>query len=310
MYFPYFRGKQFELMAIRETASIMAQSNIVPIIEPVKSSFNPLIRALDEVRDNKGSAVLIMNPSHGEFASDPSRLRQLFTADAFNPESFSAGLLLTEHISLEHAQRLCDSPIDLPLTLIYSGFTEGRALATYLDQRVAEIRHVFLNESERLKRYLRSGQRILVKDGFEKRANKDHPDVEFFSDLHVTYSDLGMNGFGDFLIVGDEYSESGGPAYAVAIHLTYIDDEEDDDMYIRHFKSIRNDSPTDPAGKFAEALAELVSEVQRQGTKILNTTAVQEFVRLHATGHFPGLGYVKKLSMKHHIETLADYIST
>jgi hypothetical protein len=31
---------------------------------------------------------------------------------------------------------------------------------------------------------------------------------------------------------------------------------------------------------------------------------------LHADGHFPGLGYVKKLSMSHHIETLAHYFVT
>ena len=30
-----------------------------------------------------------------------------------------------------------------------------------------------------------------------------------------------MDGFGDFLIVGDDYSDTGGPAYAVAIHLTF-----------------------------------------------------------------------------------------
>jgi hypothetical protein len=28
---------------------------------------------------------------------------------------------------------------------------------------------------------------------------------------------------------------------------------------------------------------------------------------LYEQGHFPGLGYVKKLSMNHHIETLARY---
>lgn len=43
-----------------------------------------------------------------------------------------------------------------------------------------------------------------------------------------------MNGFGDFLIVGDEFSESGGPAYAVAIHLTYINTKHEDEMYIYH----------------------------------------------------------------------------
>jgi hypothetical protein len=116
-----------------------------------------------------------------------------------------------------------------------------------------------------------------------------------------------MDGFGDFLIVGDEYTDSGGPAYAVAIHLTCIDPERDDAMFIHHFKSIRSDSPTDPAGKFAEALDKLVAEVESPHTKLLRTRAVEEFLQLHTAGHFPGLGHVKKLSMNHHIETLANY---
>src|SRR3546814_6797061 len=88
--------------------------------------------------------------------------------------------------------------------------------------------------------------------------------MEEFSDLHVTYGDHGMAGFGDFLIVGDVYSEGGGPAYAVAIHLTFIDPDKDDVMYIYHFVSDTKDTPTDPAGKFAQALRseEHTSELQ------------------------------------------------
>lgn len=41
----------------------------------------------------------------------------------------------------------------------------------------------------------------------------------------------------------------------------------------------------------------------------LETGAIKEFRELYAQSHFPGLGYVKKLSMKHHIETLAHYFS-
>jgi hypothetical protein len=131
--------------------------------------------------------------------------------------------------------------------------------------------------------------------------------VEPFSDLHATFTDEGMDGFGDFLIVGDDYSETGGPAYAVAIHLTFIDREQDDSMLIYHFKSQRQDTPTDPAGKFAEALAEMMTTLNARGSKVLETDAVKEFRMLHKQGHFPGLGYVKKLSMNHHIETLANY---
>jgi hypothetical protein len=38
MYHPYFRGKQYELITVRETAPVLAASNFVPIIEPVKEA--------------------------------------------------------------------------------------------------------------------------------------------------------------------------------------------------------------------------------------------------------------------------------
>ena len=98
-----------------------------------------------------------------------------------------------------------------------------------------------------------------------------------FSDLHATFKLEGMEGFGDFLIVGDEYSEDGGPAYTVAIHLTYIDSDKDDEMHIRHFKSDRQDTPKDPAGKFAEALEKLIRALDQDDNKILETSAVAEF---------------------------------
>jgi hypothetical protein len=116
-----------------------------------------------------------------------------------------------------------------------------------------------------------------------------------------------MDGFGDFLIVGDEFSESGGPAYAIAIHLTFIDNDKEDEMWIHHFLSERQDTPKDPAGKFAEALARMVKVLNKPNSKILETQAVKEFRKLHKEGHFPGLGHVKKLSMNHHIDTLAHY---
>ncbi|WP_153260131.1 sce7725 family protein, partial [Burkholderia cenocepacia] len=82
----------------------------------------------------------------------------------------------------------------------------------------------------------------------------------------------------------------------------------DDVMYIYHFVSDTKDTPTDPAGKFAQALTKLIAKLDSGTSHILETDAIKEFRDFHAKGHFPGLGYVKKLSMKHHIETLADYL--
>jgi len=142
----------------------------------------------------------------------------------------------------------------------------------------------------------------------KRKRNRDHPDrPEFFSDLHITYPDENVDGFGDFLMVGDDYTEGGGPAYTIAIHLTFIDNESDDAMHIQHFKSDRQDTPKDPAGKFQEALDKLVRHLKSPNSKFYKTDAIREFLDLHERGHFPGLGYVKKLSMKHHLETLAKY---
>ena len=115
-----------------------------------------------------------------------------------------------------------------------------------------------------------------------------------------------MNGFGDFSIVGDQYS-IGGPAYAVAIHLTYLNEEKD--MYVRHFISDRNESPSNPGGKFKEALNKLILEINEDDSSMFHSSACDEFIALYNREHYPGLGYSKKLSMQHHLELIADYNS-
>src|ERR1700679_724563 len=70
MYHPYFRGKQFELIAIRETAAVMAKAGFVPIIEPVRAALKGLERTLTEICTARGQAVVIVNPFHGDHADD------------------------------------------------------------------------------------------------------------------------------------------------------------------------------------------------------------------------------------------------
>lgn len=77
MYHPYFRGKQFELIAIRETAALLADSDFVPIIEPVKETLNGLKRALTAINDANGSAIVIINPYHGDHSEDGAEISTL-----------------------------------------------------------------------------------------------------------------------------------------------------------------------------------------------------------------------------------------
>jgi len=307
MYYPYFRGKQFDLLTIRDCAVLMAKAGFTPIVEPVKEGLNGLRRAIDAVNAAGGQLILIVNPANGEHTDDPVALAAFMQGELNGHGNIHPGILLTEQSQVTDILALCHAYPGRQISLIHNGFTEARELGSQLDQIPCKLRHVFVGDNRLYRRNFKGDQKILIQDGFTRRANRLHPEYEPFSDLHVTFEEVGMTGFGDFLIVGDDFSESGGPAYSVAIHLTCIDPSKDDEMFIHHFKSIRYETPADPAGKFAEALQKLAAEVKSPHTNILRTKAVEEFLAFHESGHFPGLGFAKKLSMNHHIETLAEF---
>lgn len=308
MYYPYFRGKQFELIAIREAASLLADSNFVSIIEPVRASLGNLDKTLECLTGVKAQAIVVVNPQYGDHQNNFESISELLRQRYQDSDEISAGILLTSKTSLDQALALTEEFNRCGTTLIHAGFTKPSALSEQLGEGAEAFRNVFFSSANRLYRKRFKGlPRILIGDGFVQMKNADYPPVDPFSDLHATFREEGMDGYGDFLTVGDNYSEGGGPAYAVAIHLTFIDPDQDNAMFIYHFKSDTNDTPTDPAGKFSQALNKLIKKLDEGDSKLLETTAIKEFKELNARGHFPGLGYVKKLSIKHHLETLADY---
>src|SRR5882724_9497324 len=213
MYFPYFRGKQNELITVRESAQRLTDAGFVPIIEPVKESLSGFKRALDAVVEVGGEIVVIVNPRHGDHTANAGAIRSMLL------ENF------TEDISIADSVALIDQCSAKRITLVHDGFSEARGLVERLGDQFVEIRHVFLEDScPRLyRRHFQGAPRILIRDGFQRRTNREHPVVEIFSDLHATFGEANMDGFGDFLVVGNDFFESGGPAFSVAIHLTFID---------------------------------------------------------------------------------------
>jgi len=312
MYYPYLRGKQFELILLRENARLLKENNIHPIIEPVKKDFKALKRALKILNEERVECTLIVNPKAGNKPVDSEKIVEDLILDSINNYSnVSIGYILNAESNIKNITRILRNHKDFNFSIIHYGFTEGKELADEIKKYSTIKRHIFIDGFAG-KLYQRNFKtedtlRILIRDGFKpQKKNSLYPKSEHFSDLHITYPDEGMNGFGDFLIVGDEYKETGGPAYAVAIHLTYLADEND--MYIYHFISDQTDSPTDPGGKFLEALEKLNKEIEKKNSHIFKSKACKEYQELYEKQHFPGLGYVKKLSMQHHIELIADYL--
>ncbi|MCF8024825.1 MAG: sce7725 family protein [Desulfobacteraceae bacterium] len=313
MYYPYLRGKQFELILLRENVELLSEHNIHPIIEPVKEDFTALIRAMGVLNEEEISCTLILNPRVGQAPVNSKKIIDELIEDKLaNYENVAIGYILDAKASIPKLVSLLKQYENFNFTIIHYGYTDGKRIAKEINSFKNIKKHIFIDgfAGKLYQRHLKKKgiERILIRNGFKpKKKNAHYPPKEHFSDLHITYPDEGMDGFGDFLIVGDDYTETGGPAYAVAIHLTYLDNDED--MFIYHFISDQTDSPTNPAGKFKEALKKLVAKVETSKSLIYRSQACGEFLDLYKKGHYPGLGYVKKLSMQHHIELIANYIS-
>jgi hypothetical protein len=311
MYYPFIRGKQFELVMLREMAPCIAAWGFVPIIEPVKKNFPALKRALDKLIENNCRFILIANPGVGELKDDQSLLWEyIFDGPLQDYVNCSAGLCLTANDSLTDAKAFFATHV-VPTAVIHYGFSDGKDLANVIAEANPNItEHVFVGQhsSTLYRKHFKEATRVLVEDGFISRNNKEYPASEPFSELYLTVQEMGCQAIGDFLMVGSDYRDGGGPARAVAIHLTYADPAADNAIAIKHYVSDQVDTIEDPAGKFAEALKKLVKDISKPNSPIFQTTAVEEYLQLYEKKHFPGLGYVKKLSMQHHIELMAHLL--
>ena len=308
-YFPYFRGKQYELICLRENSELIANQGFTPVIEPVKENPSGLVRALLALRSSGSKCLVVANPSVGHHAQSLSDAVVKEVREALN--GFDGGGWIYQ---IKEAGDLVDLRgwlRDFPaISLLHhgSGEVSPKQVQDVLDELGAAPAVQIFTEScsTRYRAAFESENKVLLSDGFKKKKNADYPPVELFSELPITYLEYRVSGFGDYLIVGSEYSEGGGAAYAVAIHITYKNPDDGNAIYIRHFISDSNDSPVDPAGKFREALGKLVESCDSRDSRIPETDAIKEFRKLHASGHFPGLGYVKKLSMQHHLEMMGS----
>lgn len=311
MYFPYLRGKQFELIALRELCALFPQelNKISPVIEPVKAS-STLNSTLAELANRNANFNLILNPRVGDLEGQYERIIEIITSSI--PAEYNNFQLAV--IIDSKTERSISALIDFvnALNLNYNGITLIHK--TEINSQNIELLNNQLNivynviyfskTSRRYYREFEANTLVSLDDYFEEQSrNADYLNQESdFSKEYRFYIQDGFVGFSDFLTIGDNYSESGFLPRAVAIHLSYLDNEQ---IKVKHFVSDSNEDVADIGGKFSEAINKLVIWCNE---KNLNTAAINEFRDLQQRGHFPGLGTLKKLSIMNHIELIINNI--
>jgi hypothetical protein len=308
MYYPFLRARQFELIALRELAiEGVTQDVIIPILEPVKETHNNLTLAHKVFVDKNQIAYLIVNPTIGELAGDSkyyldyiNTLKGCVFLPAFhyrkNAEFIANSI---NQYRLSNCMIICQNDLD-PEDSEFKSLVESSSIGSInvSDPSKNRALHRFLKSLN--KNYIR------LDDLFEKQArNSDYLDIEGhrFSEEHLYFEDEGFIGFSDYTVLPSEYIDGGSTPRAVAIHLSYLNKENQ--IWIRHFTSETNDSVANVQGKFAEAAEKAVKYCKQNN--IINS-AITELSNYFDNEHYPGLGTVKKISIKNHLLLISHYL--
>ncbi|MFT4414518.1 sce7725 family protein [Fredinandcohnia humi] len=310
MYFPIIRGRQYDLLALRELqANKILNERVIPIIEPIKLSAT-LMSTIKIFEENQRKLIIISNPKVGSFMGElalPSVYQQ-FREIMLN-DSVVIGHYLNKESAIQIEQLQQEFNVKLEdLAIIHS---ERSLVPMYREVFNGLKAHFNVIPSDNAFRRQLSGQDLVgLDDKFNKLSrNVDYMDQEneFFSEEHLFFKDEGYIGFSDFSIVGAEYNESGFAPYAVAIHIVYPNSENA--LEIMHFVSDSNSDTSDPAGKFSEALGKLIDWYQQyMSDERMNTLAMKYFLRHYEEGTYPGLPTLKKLSIMHHLELIGSLL--
>lgn len=311
MYSPYLKGKQFEFLALRDLAdhfSLEEKEKVLPIVEPVKKSTRDATTAFRTMIGAQWKFALVLNPRWGDFERGDVDYYSLVAKELdASRDAWVPAFILDKRTDVK---AMIDANAFREVMLILPKDENADIWAELISSEV--VKYVVVCDGDSLptvRKVNRMGNKVLIRldDSFEaKPKNADYSgDVDHrFTDRHSYYVEAKFAGFGDYTTLPSAFIEGGVSPTVVAIHLTYNRNAEE--IWIHHFLSDPNaKSNENVQGKFFEAASQIDSFFSdRPGDR---TVAIDELVAQVKNGHYPGLGQIKKYSMKHHIILMSKF---
>lgn len=319
MYLPYLRGRQNELLCLKELLEAdKLSSKVIPIIEPVKFS-STLFSTLAKFIETNHPVIVVRNPKVGSFRDELVEMRQKIEAETDEKKKEKLKLIVDGYQQVwndEQIQRAYIVGDDVIAKIQNNKINAQDTIMINLDRGNYHYYEEYGEDIFGKYTVVPKGgdfedivedNIIVLDDSYHKaKRNMDYierPD-ETFSRNHLVYQKRGFVGFSDFSIVGKEFEESGFAPVAIAIHIMYFGAREE--VKIHHFVSDTHERYSDPARKFEEAMIRL--KEWEYFSDIPKTMGLNQLLECYDMGKFPGLGVIKKYSLMHHIQMMGDYL--
>lgn len=177
MYFPYFRGRQYELLALKELAlGGLISPSVVPVVEPVKL-IPALNNSLVAFSKSKLPIGLVVNPDVGDLAEETETINNLIDKFCIS-QAIIPSILLNDNVEaviLKLEQKGINSE-DILTVLDKRDY-----LDIYCNLFEEDSPRFTLCPDERLIRRKVKRNKVLFDDRFNKQnRNADYPEDEFF----------------------------------------------------------------------------------------------------------------------------------
>ncbi|WP_237389362.1 sce7725 family protein [Companilactobacillus zhachilii] len=296
IYFPYLRGRMYDLLALKELVEQdQLSSKIVPIIEPVRDS-KELQQTVQTLIDHQQPFSVIANPQVSVYGLNDTKiypLPKLNNLDFYYPSAILAADFSSDFVKPGKNQQ----------SLLIANNYE--LLKTYQKTKVLQaVDKVLIPDEARMHQLVKTKATLLTDPLTFVRHVEDYATLndEFFEPANWYQQIDGYNGFGDYSMVGHVYFDKGMPARAIALHLIYV--TVDGTWRIHHFVSDSNEHMSGQKEKFFEALAKLVTWCSQNMHGINMTPALEQLIKYNDQSKFPGLGKIKKLSLMHHFQLM------
>lgn len=309
MYLPLLRGKLYEFKAIKEfiAENMNASRFVMPIIEPVKKDMSPMLSCVDEMRVAGMKFATILNPTLGDYKRDSFDIEGFIHCKQVKGADFVPAFQVNGQNIISIRNYIAEYSMHNVMLIFFSGLDYDN-LDTQSLLSMPEVDYVVvmnLSSNRAMQRRLKGIDKRIVtmEDRFvEQYSNDDYRSNidEFFTDTFSYYNDDGLFGFSDYTSLARNYKEGGVLPNVVAIHLTYQKNNEE--VNVHHFLSVTKNGKDNIRGEFKEASNKIAPFFADKP----KTNAINQLIETD----FPGLGAIKKLSIKNHLELMSSILTT
>ncbi len=308
MYLPFLRGKLYELKAIKEYIDEgYGKENgrhIMPIIEPVKKDRRPLVSCMEAMGKAEMPFAVVLNSRTGDYEKATFDVPSFLSEEKIKDISWAPAFEVNGNANVDAIESAIQQYGLKSVMLVF--FTnvdldDVRIRGLVNNNAVAYIAAINLTQRPPIISGLKeTGKHIItIEDCFpEKAPNNAYRDIpdEFFSDTFSYYKSLfGLYGFSDFTALARNFREGGVLPQVVAIHMTYL--KSDKVVNVHHFLSDSRNGSNNIREEFKEANDKIPPFYEDKPS----TLAVRQISGMG----YPGLGAIKKFSVKNHFELMS-----